>query len=107
VVCWVGGAFGTYGVQILCITSISSGFCTGESAVTRIPQASLFISSSVCCEFCKMSFHSATCWISSCRPTAAKLDLRSAQNSSEAHDIKCCKVLRKFVKEAKKNTTVH
>jgi hypothetical protein len=40
------GAFGMYGVKILRIASISSVFCTRDSEVTRIPQASLFISSS-------------------------------------------------------------
>ena len=109
--CWGGGvgggkrAFGTYGVKILCITSMLYHLvCVQESQEFRkIPQASLFISSS---EFCEMSFRSASYRISSCRPTAAKLDLRRAQNSSDpkakAHYIKYFKVLRKVVKEAKK-----
>ena len=75
VCCGGGGVVGTYSVKILFIGSISPGFCIGESAGTRIPQAALFISNSARYEFCVTPFHNTNYWISSYRPTATKLDL--------------------------------
>jgi len=78
-----GVAFGTYGVKILFISSISSGFCIGEVSRYENPAGCSVYLKQCSYEFRVMSFHNINYWISSYMPTAAKLDLYRAQISSD------------------------